>query len=69
VESIDAEGITISHGPVPELKWPAMTMGFSKPDPKAFPGLKAGDDVRFEFRKGGPMGYELVTVQPSGAGK
>ncbi|MDR6537536.1 efflux RND transporter periplasmic adaptor subunit [Variovorax soli] len=69
VESIDADGITISHGPVPELKWPAMTMGFSKPDPKAFPGLKAGDDVRFEFRKGGPMGYELVTVQPTGAGK
>jgi Cu(I)/Ag(I) efflux system membrane fusion protein len=69
VESIDPDGITISHGPVPELKWPAMTMGFSKPDPKAFPGLKAGDSVRFQFKKGGPMGWELVTVQPTGAAK
>jgi Cu(I)/Ag(I) efflux system membrane fusion protein len=69
VESVEPDGITISHGPVPELKWPAMTMGFSKPGPKAFPGLKAGDSIRFEFRKGGPMGWELVTVQPTGAGK
>ena len=69
VESVDAEGVTISHGPVPELKWPAMTMGFSKPNPKAFPGVKPGDDVRFQFKKGGPMGYELVDVQPAGAGK
>ena len=69
VESVDPEGITISHGPVPELKWPAMTMGFSKPDPKAFPAVKAGDSIQFEFRKGGPMGFELLTVQPTGAGK
>ena len=69
VESVDADGVTISHGPVPELKWPGMTMGFSKPDPKAFPALKAGDSVSFEFRKGGPMGWELVKVQPTGAGK
>lgn len=69
VESVDADGITISHGPVPELKWPGMTMGFGKPDPKAFPGLKAGDSVSFEFRKGGPMDWELVKVQPAGAGK
>lgn len=69
VESVEPDGVTISHGPVPELKWPAMTMGFSKPDPKAFPGVKAGDDVQFQFKKGGAMGYELVDVRPAGAGK
>jgi membrane fusion protein, copper/silver efflux system len=69
VESVDSDGITISHGPVPELKWPAMTMGFSKPEAKAFPGLKAGDSIQFEFKKGGPMGWELVKVQPAGAAK
>ena len=63
VESVDVEGITISHGPVATLKWPAMTMGFSKPDPKAFPDVKPGDTVRFEFRPGGAMGYQLLTVQ------
>jgi membrane fusion protein, copper/silver efflux system len=69
VESVEPDGITISHGPVPELKWPAMTMGFGKPDARAFPGVKQGDAVRFEFRQGGPLGYELVSVQPAGAGK
>ncbi len=69
VESVEADGITISHGPIPELKWPSMTMGFSKPDTKAFPGVKPGDVVRFDFRKGGPMGYELVDVKPAGAAK
>jgi Cu(I)/Ag(I) efflux system membrane fusion protein len=69
VESVEPDGITISHDPVPELKWPSMTMGFSKPDPKAFPHVKAGDSVRFEFRQGGPLGWELVSVQPAGAGR
>ncbi|MDQ6881939.1 MAG: efflux RND transporter periplasmic adaptor subunit, partial [Pseudomonadota bacterium] len=67
VESVDADGITISHGPVATLKWPAMTMGFGKPEPKAFPDIKPGDTVDFEFRKGGAIGYELLTVQkPAG---
>ncbi|MDB5893480.1 MAG: efflux transporter periplasmic adaptor subunit [Rhodoferax sp.] len=69
VESVEADAITISHGPVPELKWPAMTMGFGRPDPKAFAQVKPGDTVRFEFRQGGSMGYELVRVQPVTAGK
>jgi Cu(I)/Ag(I) efflux system membrane fusion protein len=69
VESVDADSITISHGPVPELKWPAMTMGFGKADAKAFADVKPGDQVRFEFRKGGPMDWELVTVQKSGGAK
>ena len=68
VESVHPDAITISHGPVPELKWPAMTMGFGKPDPKAFPQVKPGDTVSFEFKQGS-NGYELVTVQPAGAGK
>jgi membrane fusion protein, copper/silver efflux system len=63
VESVEPDGITISHGPVPSLNWPAMTMGFSKPDPRAFADVKRGDSVRFEFREGGPMGHELLSVQ------
>lgn len=63
VESNEADGITISHGPIASLKWPAMTMGFSKPTAKAFSDIKPGDTVRFEFRQGGSMGYELLSVQ------
>ena len=63
VESVAPDGITISHGPVVTLQWPSMTMGFSKGSPSAFADIKPGDSVRFEFKEGGPMGYELVSVQ------
>ena len=63
VESVAPDGITISHGPVATLQWPSMTMGFGKASPGAFPGIKPGDQVRFEFKEGGAMGYELVSVQ------
>ncbi|MEJ1165365.1 efflux RND transporter periplasmic adaptor subunit [Variovorax sp. CCNWLW186] len=63
VESVAADGITISHGPVATLLWPSMTMGFSKASRSAFADIKPGDSVRFEFKEGGPMGYELVSVQ------
>ncbi|AMM24041.1 MAG: efflux RND transporter periplasmic adaptor subunit [Variovorax sp.] len=63
VESVDQDGITISHGPVATLKWPAMTMGFAKPKPAAFPDIKPGDRIRFEFKEGGPTGYELESVE------
>lgn len=63
VESVEADAITISHGPVASLKWSAMTMGFSKPAPNAYPDIKPGDQVRFEFKEGGPMGYQLLSVQ------
>ena len=69
IESVENDSITISHDAVPELKWPAMTMGFGKPDPKAFAAVKPGDRVRFEFRKGGPMDWELVSVQKTGSAK
>ena len=69
VEKVERDAITFSHGPVPELKWPAMTMAFGKPHPGDFPGVKPGDSVTFQFKEGGPSDYELVTVQPAGASR
>ena len=46
-----------------------MTMGFRKPNAKAFPDVKPGDTVQFEFREGGPAGYELLAVTRKGASK
>lgn len=68
VESVEADSMTISHGPVPELKWPGMTMAFGKPDTKAFSDVKPGDAVQFEFRKKGDN-YELVSMQRKGGAK
>ena len=38
--------ITIEHGPIPAVGWPAMTMGF-KADPKILSGVSVGDQVDF----------------------
>jgi membrane fusion protein, copper/silver efflux system len=71
VESATPEKLTISHGPIATMKWPAMTMGFGKPDVKAFADIHAGDKVHFRFKEGGASGYELVDVAkiPEGATK
>ena len=63
VESVTPEGLTISHGPIATLKWPAMTMNFAKRTSSAFPNVKIGDRIRFEFKEGGPSGYELTTAE------
>jgi len=53
--------ITIAHGPVPELKWPAMVMPF-KASAELMEGLEVGDKVSFEFTQEG-MGT-IVAIQP-----
>jgi membrane fusion protein, copper/silver efflux system len=69
IESVGADVITISHGPIATLKWPAMTMGFGKPAPTSFADIHVGDTVRFEFQEGGPSGYQLANVQRLGGSK
>lgn len=41
--------VTIAHGPVAELKWPAMTMQFAVADKKLLGELAAGKTVDFRF--------------------
>ncbi|MGD9729675.1 MAG: copper-binding protein [Nitrospiraceae bacterium] len=40
--------VTLKHGPIPSIKWPAMTMAFKITQDKAAP-LKLGEQVEFEF--------------------
>ncbi|WP_066682037.1 efflux RND transporter periplasmic adaptor subunit [Sphingomonas sp. CCH9-E2] len=49
IDRINAAGVTLSHGPVPALKWPAMTMTFRLGAPAIARGFKVGDRVRFGF--------------------
>ena len=49
IEQITATAVTINHGPVPALKWPAMRMAFRVAQPSIIRGYKRGDQVRFRF--------------------
>ena len=67
VEHVGAESVTLSHGPVPELQWPAMTMDFAQP-PQGLPAsVKPGVPVHFEFVERAQGGFQLRSIEPMGA--
>ena len=49
IEAITRDAATLSHGPIPSLKWGPMTMDFKLPKGGVQRGLGAGDRVDFEF--------------------
>jgi Cu(I)/Ag(I) efflux system membrane fusion protein len=51
IEAIKGNEITLSHGPIATLQWPAMTMAFRLPQTGVPAGLKVGDQVSFKFRE------------------
>jgi len=55
VTKVDPTGskVTIAHGPVQTLKWPAMTMTFGVKDKALLGKLSSGKKVEFEFVKQG----------------
>jgi len=62
VEEVGAEEVTLSHEPIPALKWPSMTMGFKNPPSGPPAGLKPGDRVKFEFVQSGDA-YRLTRIE------
>jgi membrane fusion protein, copper/silver efflux system len=56
VVEVDAKSgkVTLNHGPIKELGWPSMTMGFKVKDSKQLGKLKAGDAVEFDLKAEAP---------------
>lgn len=52
VQAIGNGTITLAHGPVQALQWPAMTMTFQIPE-TVNPGVSIGDQVDFTFETAG----------------
>jgi Cu(I)/Ag(I) efflux system membrane fusion protein len=49
IEAIGKDSITLSHGPIPSIKWGPMTMDFKLPASGKPRNLAANDKVNFEF--------------------
>lgn len=64
VKSVDpAEGtVTLAHGPVKSLNWPAMTMGFAVNDKALFDKLSVSKKVDVEFVQQGGK-YFITAVK------
>lgn len=61
VKAIDAKAgtITIAHGPMPALKWPAMTMKFKVETAGVLNGVTVGNKIHFVLKSVG--GKPVVT--------
>jgi Cu(I)/Ag(I) efflux system membrane fusion protein len=66
VESIDAKAGTLSlnHGAVASLKWPAMTMEFAVANASLLKGLKPGTQVAFDFVERQPGEWVITAIAP-----
>ncbi|RJG03496.1 copper-binding protein [Noviherbaspirillum sedimenti] len=64
VKDIDAANgkVTLAHGPVKSLNWPAMTMGFAVKDKALLDKLAVGKKVKVEFAKEG-TDYIVTSVK------
>ncbi|PEQ12442.1 efflux transporter periplasmic adaptor subunit [Novosphingobium sp. PC22D] len=62
IEKIAPDSVTLSHGPVPTMNWPAMTMTFRLGSQSLGKGFKPGDRVRFTFEQAarGPTVRSMV---------
>ncbi len=68
VDGLDLKAgtLTLNHGPVASLKWPAMTMEFKAANAGLLNGLKPGQAVHFEFveRQPGEFVVTSITTKP-----
>jgi Cu(I)/Ag(I) efflux system membrane fusion protein len=69
VEAVDSARatVTLAHGPIASLKWPAMTMEFRVKDPALLLTLKPGQRIAFDLIEESAGKYIIVRVQPAGA--
>jgi len=65
VEAVDPANasVTLAHGPIPSLKWPAMTMDFKVKDAALLRTLKPGQKIDFDTVAGAPGEYVIVRAQ------
>ena len=50
IDALSGDTVTLTHPPIPALKWPQMQMGFQLPPRSEQPrDLKAGDRLQIEF--------------------
>lgn len=65
VTAISGDQVTIAHGPIEAIGWPAMTMSFRAGSPEMAQGVSVGDRIFFAFRQDGGA-YTLTSLKKAG---
>lgn len=65
IKAIDPKAgtLTLQHGPIAGLGWPAMTMTFKANPPSLLKGLRVGQTIGFDAKADG-AGAEVTAVRP-----
>ena len=71
VNSIDEAGrkINLSHGPIPQVGWPAMTMDFAVAPSVDLKTIAPGAHVDFTLEKGADGMFQVDSLTPAAVGK
>jgi len=56
--------VTLDHGPIPAIKWPAMKMEFSTAQSVDLSKIKTGDKVQFKLNGSGST-YTVQSISPA----
>jgi Cu(I)/Ag(I) efflux system membrane fusion protein len=67
LDDVDARSgaLTITHEPVPSLKWPKMTMEFIPANEAIAKAVPAGTAIRFEFVERKPGEWVVTRIEPA----
>jgi Cu/Ag efflux protein CusF len=57
--------VNLSHGPIPAINWPAMTMDFPVAPEVDLGSVKAGQAVEFTLAEAGGGKYTVTSIKPS----
>jgi len=65
ITELDAKAgaVTIKHGPIAGLGWPAMTMNFKATPPALLKDLKVGQKIGFDAKQGSGL-PEVTAIRP-----
>ena len=71
VNSVDPaqRKINLSHQPMPDIGWPAMTMDFPVAPSVDLKAIKPGTRVNFTIEKGQGGMYEIKAITPAGGSR
>lgn len=65
VNGISDDSVNVSHGPIPEIGWPAMTMDLKLLEGAEIGSVGAGDDAMMVLEKGSDGLYGIRALMPT----
>lgn len=64
INSINGDTVNLSHGPIPEIGWPAMTMDLQLLEGAEVGEVEDGDDAMIMLEKGEDGMYAIRALMP-----